>query len=142
MIFVILRIDAHRILGAPYAAPGCDGRLDVSGGLTPTVKVRIGFKQKDSRIVPEMGARVSFLGTSSASPGISGVVLPAEAVQISADAGVVFVISGDAVERRAVRLGARTADGVTILAGLRPGSVVALGDFSKFADGSRVRIVQ
>jgi multidrug efflux pump subunit AcrA (membrane-fusion protein) len=26
-----------------------------------TVKVRIGFKQKDPRIVPEMGARVSFL---------------------------------------------------------------------------------
>jgi RND family efflux transporter MFP subunit len=107
-----------------------------------TVKVRIGFKQKDSRIVPEMGARVSFLGTSSASPGIPGVVLPAEAVQISGDAGVVFVISGDAVERRAVRLGARTADGLTILAGLQPGSMVALGDFSKLADGSRVRIVQ
>jgi|HubBroStandDraft_2_1064218.scaffolds.fasta_scaffold108194_2 RND family efflux transporter MFP subunit len=27
-----------------------------------TVKVRIGFKEKDPRIVPEMGARVSFLG--------------------------------------------------------------------------------
>jgi hypothetical protein len=26
------------------------------------VKVRIGFKEKDPRIVPEMGARVSFLG--------------------------------------------------------------------------------
>ena len=26
-----------------------------------TVKVRVGFKQRDSRIVPEMGARVSFL---------------------------------------------------------------------------------
>jgi RND family efflux transporter MFP subunit len=29
-----------------------------------TVKVRIGFKQKDARIVPEMGARVSFLDGS------------------------------------------------------------------------------
>jgi HlyD family secretion protein len=26
-----------------------------------TVKVRVGFKQKDPRILPEMGARVSFL---------------------------------------------------------------------------------
>jgi RND family efflux transporter MFP subunit len=104
-----------------------------------TVKVRIGFKVKDSRIVPEMGARVSFLGTS---PGTPGVVLPAEAVQISGDAGIVFVISGNAVERRAVRLGARTADGLTILAGLQPGAMVAVGDFSKLADRSRISIIQ
>jgi len=104
-----------------------------------TVKVRIGFKVKDSRIVPEMGARVSFMGTS---PGIPGVILPAEVVQISGDAGIVFVISGDTVERRAIRLGARTVDGQTILAGLQPGAMVALGDFSKLADRSRISIVQ
>ena len=103
-----------------------------------TVKVRIGFKVKDSRIVPEMGARVSFLGTS---PGTPGVVLPAEAVQISGNSGIVFVISGNAVERRAVRLGARTADGLTILAGLQPGVRVAVGDFSKLADRSRINIL-
>jgi RND family efflux transporter MFP subunit len=104
-----------------------------------TVKVRIGFKVKDSRIVPEMGARVSFLG---ASPGTPGVVLPAEAVQISGNAGIVFVISGNAVERRAVRLGARTADGLTILAGLQSGAMVAVGDFSKLSDRVRISIVQ
>jgi HlyD family secretion protein len=27
-----------------------------------TVKVRVGFKQRDERVLPEMGARVSFLG--------------------------------------------------------------------------------
>lgn len=31
-----------------------------------TVKVRVGFKQKDSRILPEMGARVSFLNEGKA----------------------------------------------------------------------------
>jgi len=104
-----------------------------------TVKVRIGFKEKDSRIVPEMGARVAFLGTA---PAASGVFLPAEAVQISGDTGIVFMISGNAVERRAVRLGARTAEGLIILAGLQPGAMVALGDFSKLADRSRISIVQ
>jgi RND family efflux transporter MFP subunit len=34
-----------------------------------TVKVRIGFKVKDPRIVPEMGARVSFLGTARSNDG-------------------------------------------------------------------------
>jgi hypothetical protein len=45
-------------------------------------------------------------------------------------------------ERRAVRLGARTADGQTIVAGLQPGSILALGDFKELGDRSRVRIVQ
>jgi RND family efflux transporter MFP subunit len=109
-----------------------------------TVKVRIGFKQKDARIVPEMGARVSFLDQSPQphAGAASGVLVPPEAVQISGDAGIVFVISGDVVERRAVRLGARTADGLTILAGLQPGSILALGDFRELGDRSRVRIVQ
>jgi RND family efflux transporter MFP subunit len=112
-----------------------------------TVKVRIGFKQKDERIVPEMGARVSFLddmpqpraGTSAPTPG---AFIPTEAVQANGDTGVVFVINGDAVERRTVRLGAATADGQTILAGLQPGAVLAIGDFSKLRDGARVHIVQ
>jgi RND family efflux transporter MFP subunit len=110
-----------------------------------TVKVRIGFKQKDARIVPEMGARVSFLDdaplphTGPASQ-TSGVLVPPEAVQASGDTGIVFVINGNAVERRTVRLGARGADGQTILAGLQPGSVLAIGDFTKLSDGSRVRI--
>jgi hypothetical protein len=62
--------------------------------------------------------------------------------QISGDAGVVFVISGDMVERRAVRLDARTADGQTIVARLQSGSILALGDFHQLGDRSRVRIVQ
>ena len=112
-----------------------------------TVKVRIGFKQKDERIVPDMGARVSFLDdmpqprAGTASP-TSGVFVPTEAVQANGDTGIVFVINGDAVERRTVRLGAATADGQTILAGLQPGAVLAIGDFSKLRDGSRVHIVQ
>ena len=110
-----------------------------------TVKVRIGFKQKDARIVPEMGARVSFLEQPAApqakvAPRKSGVFIPVEAVRGDGTAGVVFVINGDAVERRAVRLGARTAEGQTILAGLQPGTTVAIGDLSKLSDRTRVRV--
>ena len=110
-----------------------------------TVKVRVGIKEKDSRIVPEMGAQVSFLETTSdlpfaaASPAPS-VVVPTEAVLRSGDAGIVFVINGDRIERQTVRLGARTVGGQTILAGLQPGSKLAVGDFGKLRDGSRVRI--
>jgi RND family efflux transporter MFP subunit len=109
-----------------------------------TVKVRIGFKMRDARIVPEMGARVSFMEESVTSRATlrprSGVLVPVEAVRSDGGAGVVFVINGDAVERRAVKLGARTADGQTILAGLQPGAILALGDLGKLSDRARVRV--
>ena len=45
-----------------------------------TVKVRVGMKQKDARILPEMGARVSFL--SEAAPQAVGAPPPAPGVLV------------------------------------------------------------
>jgi RND family efflux transporter MFP subunit len=111
-----------------------------------TVAVRIGFKVKDPRIVPEMGARVSFLSptteTASAAAPPRGAIVPNEAVQPgdSDGQGVVFVIVGHKLERRAVKLGATRPQGVTILGGVQPGEEVALGDQSKFKDGMSVKV--
>ncbi|HLZ98551.1 MAG TPA: efflux RND transporter periplasmic adaptor subunit [Steroidobacteraceae bacterium] len=109
-----------------------------------TVKVRIGFKQNDSRIVPEMGARVSFLDEAArplagGSPA-GGVIVPTDAVQVNGDTGIVFLVSGNLAQRREVRLGARTADGQTILSGVLPGAILAIGDFAKLNDGTKIRV--
>jgi RND family efflux transporter MFP subunit len=111
-----------------------------------TVKVRVAFEQKDDRILPQMGARVSFLEdrapASAASAPSTGVVLPPEAVQANGAIGTVFVIDGDHVERRAVRLGARSAEGQTVLSGLQAGLKVAVGDLGSLSDGARIHIEQ
>jgi hypothetical protein len=115
-----------------------------------TVKVRVGFKSRDPRILPEMGARVSFLSeaTRSTSGGSAagGVVLPPEAVRQGADAGanagIVFVLHDSTIERRVVKLGARREEGQVVLSGLSPGEPVAIGDFAKLADGARVNVVE
>jgi RND family efflux transporter MFP subunit len=137
-----LNADADQVLAGRVIAV-----IPTADRAKGTVKVRIGFNQKDSRIVPEMGARVSFLEgstqpSSGSSPSRAAVLVPVEAVQTNGEAGIVFVISGATAERRAVRLGARTAQGQTILAGLQPGDILAVGDFDALHDGSRVRIVQ
>jgi RND family efflux transporter MFP subunit len=107
-----------------------------------TVKVRIAFKERDPRVVPEMGARVSFL--SEAKPGRpatgAGVLVPNDAVQAKGETGVVFVIRDDKVERRAVRLGASTGEGQLVLSGLIAGDRVAQGDLSKLTDGAEVHV--
>jgi RND family efflux transporter MFP subunit len=123
-----------------------------------TVQVRVGFKQKDPRILPQMGARVSFLAAAlsrDASPAASqtpgsrldsntAVLVPSAAVETGGNTrtGTVFVIDGSTVAGRTVRLGGRSGDNQWILSGLDAGVSVAIGDFSKLRDGVRVHITQ
>lgn len=112
-----------------------------------TVKVRVGFKSRDPRILPEMGARVSFLSRArndaNGAASAGAVTLPADAVQASTGSatGTVYVLHDDTVERREVKLGARDAEAQTVLAGLSAGERVAVGDFTKLADGAHVKVV-
>jgi RND family efflux transporter MFP subunit len=111
-----------------------------------TVKVRIGFKVKDPRILPEMGARVSFLEDSKPNTNVASaapaVVIPSEAVQATGDSGVVFIVNDSKVERRAVRLGAKTNDGQIVLAGVTAGMKLAVGDLSLLSDQAKVQITE
>jgi RND family efflux transporter MFP subunit len=107
-----------------------------------TVTVRIALDQKDARILPEMGVRVSFLAdpqdAGAEQPG--GVSVPSAAIQTSGATSVVFVIHDKTVERRAVRLGAGADGNVTVSAGLTPGERIAIGDFTQLKDGAKIRI--
>jgi RND family efflux transporter MFP subunit len=109
-----------------------------------TVKVRVALEEKDARILPEMGVRVSFLddrnGSAGASIAQSAVVVPPSAVQTSGNTGVVFVINDTTVERRTVRLGGSSSEGQVVLSGLSSGARLAIADFSQLSDGARVRI--
>ncbi len=109
-----------------------------------TVKVRVAFEQRDDRVLPQMGARVSFLEDRKTGPVAQapGVIVPPEAVQANGEVGTVFVVEGDRVERRAVRLGARNADGQTVLSGLQSGLKLVVGDLANLTDGARVDIQQ
>lgn len=108
-----------------------------------TVRVRVGLGEKDERILPQMGVRVSFLNDESGIDPVRAqpaVRVPPSAVRISGDTGVVFLIDDDTLERRAVRLGAATAEGQVVTSGLMPGARLAVGDLAQFSDGLRVRI--
>ena len=113
-----------------------------------TVTVRVELKAKDARILPEMGARVTFLGPAAmvrtparfGRPGRS-VIVPVDAVRTDDGQPVVFVLNDGHAERRAVRLGARTNDDQLLLAGVRAGETVATGDIKRLTDGAKVRVV-
>jgi RND family efflux transporter MFP subunit len=110
-----------------------------------TVKVRVALHEKDSRILPEMGVRVAFLdepkeGSNAVQVAQRAVVVPEAAVQANGDTGIVYVIEDDTVERRAVRLGARSSAGQVVLSGLESGARLAVADFAQLVDGTRVRV--
>ncbi|MHB8475206.1 MAG: efflux RND transporter periplasmic adaptor subunit [Steroidobacteraceae bacterium] len=128
------QIPAHVVAVIPTA--------DRSKG---TVTVRIALDQKDARILPEMGVRVSFLDDAGPEPGgkvAAGVTLPGNAVQGSGATGTVFVAHGETLERRMVRLGAGSSDSITVLSGLTAGERVAVGDFNQLKDGAKFRVEQ
>jgi hypothetical protein len=66
--------------------------------------------------------------------------LPSDAVQVSGQVGVVYIVRDSTVERRAIKLGASGSNQVTVLSGLQPGERVAIGDFGRLKDGVRVRV--
>jgi RND family efflux transporter MFP subunit len=107
-----------------------------------TVKVRVGFRQKDQRILPEMGARVAFLADNAGAEKKAlpaGFLVPATAISGMGDNAAVFVVKGDKVERRAVKLGAKSGNDQTVIAGLAQGETVATGDLAKLTDGAKVK---
>jgi RND family efflux transporter MFP subunit len=133
------QIPAHVIAVIPTA--------DRSKG---TVTVRIALDQKDARILPEMGVRVSFLAAATSDKDPDGksaaaVTLPNDAVQrtgTTATTGTIFVVHENTLERRAVRLGTSGGAGVAVLSGLVAGERVAVGDFTQLKDGARIRVEQ
>lgn len=112
-----------------------------------TVKVRIAFTAPDPRVLPEMGVRVSFLTANrdpsgdAAGAGESrrtAVVIPAAAER----EGVVWVLKGDRVERRAVGELRLQGDALSVGAGLVTGERVVLDPPPSLRDGATVRVAQ
>ncbi|MEM6703272.1 MAG: efflux RND transporter periplasmic adaptor subunit [Acidobacteriota bacterium] len=108
-----------------------------------TVRVRIGFDELDPRLLPDMGAKVSFLGeeqeTARPAPGRSVLLVPSSAVRQDGGRDIVFVYDGGAVERRAVTVGGRRGERVEVVAGLRNGERVVAEGPEDLEDGSKVR---
>jgi RND family efflux transporter MFP subunit len=107
-----------------------------------TVEVRIAFHKLDPRILPDMGVKVTFLGQEQkqAKQAPPGVMVSHNAVRDDSGQKIVFLVKGDHIERRAVRLGTINGAQTQILAGLAPGDTVVVGGPGDLKDGEAVAI--
>jgi HlyD family secretion protein len=104
-----------------------------------TVKVRIAFERLDSKILPDMGAKVAFLSSEPAASEIPGArfLVAREAVRRDGDRDVVFVLANGRLERRAVKAGAASGSDVEIMGGLAAGERVVVEGPATLTDGAR-----
>ena len=106
-----------------------------------TVRVRIGFVERDDRVLPDMGVKVSFLESTVSVPAAESdpaALLPRLETVCLRGSGAnryVFVVKADnTLEQRGVRTGDAIGSQTRIEAGLVPGERVLLGA----RDGSEV----
>lgn len=108
-----------------------------------TVKVRIGLDRKDPRILPDMGARVSFMEERAAASGSvappKGVLLPASAIVQRDGRSVVFAISEERVAMRPVVPGQSLGD-LRLVEGIAASQKVVREPPADMQDGSRITL--
>ncbi|MFH7042408.1 efflux RND transporter periplasmic adaptor subunit [Paucibacter sp. JuS9] len=125
------KIPAHVVTVIPSADRG-----------KATVKVRVALDQKDERVVPDMGVRVSFLAAkdkakAQAAP-VPGVLLPPEALVQREGANTVFVVADGKAQQRTVKLGADVGKFRLVTEGLKAGEVVVTTPQPELKNGSNV----
>jgi RND family efflux transporter MFP subunit len=108
-----------------------------------TVMVKVRFVDRDSRILPEMRAKVSFLSR----PVQEGEEKPRTVVNPSAivtngGKNAVFVVEEDRVKETPVTLGASLGDMVEVLGGVEPGERIVLKPPKRLKEGSRIKIME
>jgi RND family efflux transporter MFP subunit len=133
-----IQLDAlpdSRFRGAVHAIVPTADRSKAS------VMVKVRFRERDGRVLPEMSAKVAFLEREA----LAAEQRPRTAVNPAAVAkrngrDVLFVIRGDSVAETPVTLGSRIGDLVEVTAGVQAGDKVATKPVGKLQQGTKVAI--
>jgi RND family efflux transporter MFP subunit len=92
-----------------------------------TVKVRIALLEKDERVLPDMGSRVSFLKkveTQNREEVKEGVMIPLAALASEDDQFIVQVINGSQIKLTKVKVAEETANYARVTEGITSGMTV------------------
>lgn len=103
-----------------------------------TVELRVEFLERDERILPDLGVRVTFLGEEETA-GVAPRVLIPESAVFGAPRTSVFLLEGEVVRLVPVSVAPAAEPGqVEVLSGLRGGELLVDAPAATLADGDRV----
>ena len=106
-----------------------------------SVMVKVAFKDKDPRILPEMSVKVAFLSRAVTSEDRN----PLKAIRFSGlsregEQSFVFVVRGDRAVKTAIRVGRRMGDMAEVLDGVEVGDKVVMAPLGKVRDGTKIKL--
>jgi multidrug efflux pump subunit AcrA (membrane-fusion protein) len=105
--------------------------------------VKVSFVAKDSRVLPEMSAKVAFLSREvKPEEETPRTALNPSAILTRDGKATVFVIRGDTAVESPVTTGDRIGDMVEILGGVKPGDTVVLKPIEKMKDRAKIKIAE
>jgi RND family efflux transporter MFP subunit len=105
-----------------------------------TVMVKVRFVDKDSRILPEMSAKVAFLSREVATEEMKSFTAVNQTALITKN-GVkkIFLVEGDRVKEVSVTTGKQMGDMVEISQGAKAGDKIVLSPSAKLHNGSKIQ---
>ncbi len=108
-----------------------------------TVKVRIGFLERDERVLRDMGVKVAFLGNDMArdvQQEIQGVMIASDALRSDASGDYVWMLNDGTASRRAVRVsGPRDRAQVLVTDGLTAGDTIVRSSERPLVEGQKIK---
>ena len=108
-----------------------------------TVMVKVKFLNMDSRILPEMSAKVAFLSREASNDEQQPrLAIPQKAIRVRNGNTMVFVVRGNRVDEMKVSAGHQIGDMIEINSGLTKGEKVVINPPAKLRNGSRIKLIQ
>ncbi len=108
-----------------------------------TVMVKVRFIDNDSRILPEMSAKVAFLSRPITREEQKPLNTLNPAAIVTRDGRhFVFLIKGNRVIRTSITLGTQVGDTIEVLDGIKQDEKVAVKPLNKLKDGSKIKVVE
>jgi len=107
-----------------------------------TVRVRIGFRERDERVLRDMGVKVAFLGGNgdSAETTQANIYINRDALRSDNEGSFVWIVRNDSVQRRAVSSGPSSSRGQQVTSGLSPGDRIIVAEEEPLTNGQTVRV--
>jgi RND family efflux transporter MFP subunit len=106
-----------------------------------TITVKIAIDEPDSRLFPEMVARITFLAPKVAAGGNEpdGIFVPTAAIVADGGASLVFVVRDGAVQKRSITTAGTQGPLTRVSQGLASGDIVVLSPPPGLVDGSKIK---
>ena len=107
-----------------------------------TVRVRIRLLEKDERVLPDMGARVSFLKKVEENKGSKkeGVMVPNSSIKRSNDEDYIIIINNNKIIIQAIEIAEETSNYSRVIKGLNSGDKVLAKFDETLYEGQQVKI--